>query len=949
MRRDLVENRGWITEEEYDDGLAIAAACPGPLVFQLAIYCGYLRFGVLGGVGVAFVFALTPFFIVVTIAHFYTRFAATWQLRGLFYGIAPVVVALILRACWHLGQRTLRRDPVAWIFFLSALGLTVILQRELTATFLVAGVLGMFVFPPARPPRPAEPAGPPDHPPDYPPDRPPGQGIALPAVAAALPWAGINAKLFFFFFKAGLFMFGSGLVIVPFLKTYVVDQYHWASNRQFLDAVAIGLISPGPVAVAATFIAYLMNGFSGAVRRDGGDVLPLGPVHRRRLADPAPLSGEPPAAGLHPGGQGGGGRRAGRHHLPGGADRHRRPVHDRSGAGDPARARLLREAPRAADRRPGGADRACGLSLDPARVGAPLRPAPAVPSAKLGFQSVLPRCSRMLRKLLAAALLLSALPAAAQDLKSFEARTTVHVLPNGWTFILVERHQAPVFSFSTHANVGSAQEVTGITGLAHMFEHMAFKGTESIGTTNYPEEKKAIAALETAYQAYQAERLSPHGDAGRADALFKAFKAKQAEADKFVVKNEFPDVVNREGGVFLNAFTDTDETVFFYSLPANKTELWAYLESERFLHPVFREFYEERDVVHEERRQSVEGQPIGRVLEQFQGAAFLAHPYHHRPFGYESDLQSFTLTDAEKFFRENYGPGNLVTAVVGDIHPRELIPLIDRYFGRIPARPLPPPLRTVEPPQTAEKTVILEDLSQPIYLEGYHKPADTDPEQAAYEAIDDILSIGRTSRLYRSLVRDERLVVQVTSFNGFPGNEYPNLYAIMAVPGVGVTNEQVQAALHRELERLRTEDVTDEELGRFKTRAKARLVRSLRDNQGLANRLTHNQALFGDWRELFRTIDRYDKVTKADIRKVANQTFRKENRTVAMLATQPAPRRPPALPARAEPGRREEIRRCVPTAAPREPRGSPSPACWAAPSCYPPSCPPSCLPWPRHR
>lgn len=265
MRRDLVENRGWITEEEYDDGLAIAAACPGPLVFQLAIYCGYLRFGVLGGVGVAFVFALTPFFIVVTIAHFYTRFAATWQLRGLFYGIAPVVVALILRACWHLGQRTLRRDPVAWIFFLSALGLTVILQRELTATFLVAGVLGMFVFPPARPPRPAEPAGPPDHPPDYPPDRPPGQGIALPAVAAALPWAGINAKLFFFFFKAGLFMFGSGLVIVPFLKTYVVDQYHWASNRQFLDAVAIGLISPGPVAVAATFIAYLMNGFSGAV------------------------------------------------------------------------------------------------------------------------------------------------------------------------------------------------------------------------------------------------------------------------------------------------------------------------------------------------------------------------------------------------------------------------------------------------------------------------------------------------------------------------------------------------------------------------------------------------------------------------------------------------------------------------------------------------------------
>ncbi len=495
----------------------------------------------------------------------------------------------------------------------------------------------------------------------------------------------------------------------------------------------------------------------------------------------------------------------------------------------------------------------------------------------------------MRRKLLAAAVLFSALPALGQDLRSFEAKTTVHVLPNGWTFILVERHQAPVFSFSTHANVGSAQEVSGITGLAHMFEHMAFKGTETIGTTNYAEEKKAIAALEAAYQAYQAERLAPHGDADKAAKLFKDFKAKQADADRYVVKNEFPDIVNREGGIFLNAFTNTDETVFFYSLPANKTELWAYLESERFLHPVFREFYEERDVVHEERRQSVEGQPLGRMLEQFQGAAFLAHPYHHRPFGFQSDLQSFTLTDAENFFHRYYVPANLVTAVVGDIHPQELIPLIDRYFGRIPAGPLPPPLRTVEPPQTAEKTVVLQDLSQPIYLEGYHKPADTDPGQAAYEAIDDILAIGRTSRLYRALVRDGRLAVQVNSFNGFPGNEYPNLYVILAVPGFGITNEQVRDALHRELDRLRNEDVTDEELARFKTRAKARVVRALQDNQGLANRLTHNQALFGDWREQFRTLERYDKVTKADIRKAANEAFRSENRTVVLLQTRPAP------------------------------------------------------------
>jgi predicted Zn-dependent peptidase len=502
----------------------------------------------------------------------------------------------------------------------------------------------------------------------------------------------------------------------------------------------------------------------------------------------------------------------------------------------------------------------------------------------------------MLRKLLAAALLVSALPTIAQDLKSFEAKTTVHGLPNGWTFILVERHEAPVFSFSTLANVGSAQEVTGITGLAHMFEHMAFKGTESVGTTNYPEEKKAIAALEAAYQAYQAERLSPRADAGKVEELLKVFKEKQAEADRFVVKNEFADIVNREGGIFMNAFTNADETVFFYSLPSNKTELWAYLESERFLHPVFREFYEERDVVREERRQSVDGPPVGRMFEQLQSTAFIAHPYHHRPVGYDSDLQSFTLTDAESFFREHYGPGNLITTVVGDIHPQELIPLIDRYFGRIPARPLAPPLHTVEPPQTAEKIVILEELAQPVYLEAYHKPAETHPDQAVYDAIDDILSIGRTSRLYRSLVRDQRLAVQVSSFSGYPGKQYPNLWAALAVPGFGITNEQVQTAVRAEIERLKTEDVTDEELARFKTRAKAKVLRDLRNNQGFANQLAEYQHLYGDWRELFRVLDRYDKVTKADIRRVANQAFQKQNRTVTMIVTKQAP---PAAPAAA--------------------------------------------------
>ncbi|MEA2603849.1 MAG: hypothetical protein QOF89_4841 [Acidobacteriota bacterium] len=483
--------------------------------------------------------------------------------------------------------------------------------------------------------------------------------------------------------------------------------------------------------------------------------------------------------------------------------------------------------------------------------------------------------------------LAAAAPMAAQDLKSFEAKTRVHVLPNGWTFIIVERPVAPVFSFATVADVGSAQEVPGITGLAHMFEHMAFKGTPNLGTRDYEGEKKALAALEAAYQTWQAERVSPRPDPQKLERLLADFKAKQQTAAGFVVKGEFDDVVTREGGVGMNASTGADETQYFYSLPANKVELFAFLESERFYHPVFREFYEERDVVMEERRMSTESRPFGRLVEQFTSAAFAAHPYHQPSIGYTSDLESITLTDAENFFRTWYVPSRLTTAIVGDVHAETLIPLLEKYFGRIPARPAPPPLRTVEPPQTAEKTVVLEDPSQPLYLEAYHKPASTDPDQPVYDAIDDVLSTGRTSRLYRSLVRDKKLAVDIESFSGYPGEKYPNLWAVLAVPAFGVTNQQVQAALREELEKLKREDVTDEEMARFKARSKASLVRALRSNQGLASSLAEYQRLYGDWRELFRFIDRLDKVTKADIRRVAGATFQEPNRTVAMIVNKP--------------------------------------------------------------
>ncbi len=479
--------------------------------------------------------------------------------------------------------------------------------------------------------------------------------------------------------------------------------------------------------------------------------------------------------------------------------------------------------------------------------------------------------------------------ALAQDLESFEQRVTQHTLKNGWTFILVERSVAPVFSFITRVNVGSAQEGAGQTGLAHMFEHMAFKGTPRIGTRDYPAEKKALVALEEAYQAYQTEKLSRKPDADTVQSLYEVFKQRQEDAAQYVIKNEFGDIIEREGGVALNAFTGADVTGYFYSLPSNKVELFAYLESERFLEPVFREFYEERAVVMEERRLRTESQPFGRLLEQFVSTAFMAHPYHHPVIGYASDIQSYTMTDAKLFYKAQYVPANMVTAIVGDIQAKKVIPLLEKYFGRIPAGSLPPPIRTVEPVSISEKIVILKDPSQPLYLEGYHKPAATHDDQPVYDAIDDILTNGRTSRLFRSLVRDKQIAVSVGAYGAYPGDKYPHVWLAYGVPGRGVSNQTVQQALREEFDKLKTHDVSDEELARFRTRAKAGLLRALNNNLGLAMHMTDYHMLFGDWRELFRYIHRFDHVTKEDIRRVAQALFQPTNRVVGMIETETPP------------------------------------------------------------
>ena len=482
-------------------------------------------------------------------------------------------------------------------------------------------------------------------------------------------------------------------------------------------------------------------------------------------------------------------------------------------------------------------------------------------------------------------LILTAL-AAAQDVASFEKRITVKKLPNGLTIMICERPEAPVFSFFTLVDAGSAQDPLGKTGLAHMFEHMAFKGTDKVGTTDYAVEKPALEKVETAYAAYIAERdKSVSRDEAKLKQLEKAWKDAIADADKYVVPNQFGKIIEQSGGQDLNAFTNYDETAYHYSLPANRLELWAYLESERFLHPVLREFYKERNVVIEERRLRTDSNPIGRLLEQFGAAAFEAHPYHRPTVGWMSDLNSFSATDAKKFFDQYYVPSNMVVAVAGDVKASQVMPIPEKYFGRLPTRPKPDETTTTEPPQNSERKVVLKEKSQPLFLEGYHRPDYMTKDDAVYDAITDLMSEGRTSRLYRALVRDKKIASFSAGFSGLPGTKYPHLFAFYAFPLPGHTTQEVGDAIHVEIERLKKEDISDDELKMIKTRTKANLIRGLADNQGLAIQLATYQTRYGDWRELFRSVDRIDKVTKADIRRIANQTFNDNNRTVGVIET----------------------------------------------------------------
>jgi predicted Zn-dependent peptidase len=470
-----------------------------------------------------------------------------------------------------------------------------------------------------------------------------------------------------------------------------------------------------------------------------------------------------------------------------------------------------------------------------------------------------------------------------QSLEDFEKKVTTFTLANGLQFVIIERHEAPVVSFHTYVNAGAVDDPSGCTGLAHMFEHMAFKGTPQIGSKDWAKEKAALEAIEAAYDRLEAERNKGfRADAARIASLEAALREAIAKADRWVEPNEYDRIVESNGGVGMNAATSEDATQYFYSFPSNRLELWFLLESERFLRPVLREFYKERDVVREERRMRVESSPQGMLIEALLSTAFAAHPYKNFAGGWASDIESYRRPEAEAFYKKYYVPSNMTIAIAGDVDPARARALAERYFGRIPAGEAPPRVRTVEPPQMGEKRVKVATPAQPMLAVAYKRPDQHSPDAAALEVLHEVLSGGRTGLLYKELVRDRQIALAAESLPAYPGSKYPTLFLVFALPAPGHTVEENEQAIYQVIERLKQQPVDAATLTRVKTKLRADLIHGLANNTELAETLASYQANFGDWRKAFTQLEEYQRVTAEDVQRVARQYLVETGRTVAL-------------------------------------------------------------------
>ena len=520
--------------------------------------------------------------------------------------------------------------------------------------------------------------------------------------------------------------------------------------------------------------------------------------------------------------------------------------------------------------------------------------------------------------------------------QSLEGRVVEVRLDNGMLFLLVPKAEAPVFFGTVIVRVGGVDDPQGRSGLAHLFEHMAFKGTPWIGTVSYGQELGVIRRIDSVAVLYT-EALSPIPLADReilgalerrtgqavmstsppldehefqralatalaetleiagdrypsldryvnAKRLYAEMKYLMAVQSTYVVKDEFSRIVRSNGGVGFNAGTGKDYTIYYESFPANRLELWAMLESERFLYPVMREFYSERDVVAEERRMRTDDDPEGKLYEQFMATAMQAHPYRVPIVGWMSEVQRVTAADALRFRGMYYVPRNAVGVLVGDFDVGEARRIVTRYFGRVPGAESPvPEVPTLEPPQIGERRILVEFDAQPQVMIGYHKPNYPHPDAYVFSVIANIVrDSGNSSRLYRRLVKSG-IAQEASIYEETPGQRYPNLCMFQVLPAAPHSTEEVEKILYAELDSLANHPVSEFELQKCKNQLDAAFVRGLSDNAELAQQLARAQAVHGDWRLVATHREMVSRVTVGDIMRVARTYFTKENRTVATL------------------------------------------------------------------
>lgn len=463
-------------------------------------------------------------------------------------------------------------------------------------------------------------------------------------------------------------------------------------------------------------------------------------------------------------------------------------------------------------------------------------------------------------------------------------RVKERTLANGLTVLVLARSGAPTVSLQMTFLVGGVDEVPPTTGVAHLLEHMLFKGTQTLGTRDWVAEEPLLREIEEIGRQLDAERRKgAKGDSQKERTLAERLAALQHRHRALVVKDEIDGIYSRNGAVGFNASTSADLTSYTVSLPSNRLELWARIESERMQTPVLREYYAERDVVAEERRQRYEADPDGKLYGELLAAAFRAHPYRNPVIGWPSDLETLDIRATREFYRVHYGPDNAVVAAVGDLEPEAFFALMERYFGHLKPRGLPTRTVTAEPPQPGPRRVEVRFDASPKIVLAWHKPTLPHRHDYVFDVIEALLSDGRSSRLERELVDRRKLAASVDAVSGLPGARYPNLFAVFATPMAGVEPEALEDAVEAELRRLASEPPSQEELDKVVRRLEASRVRRLTSNAALARQLAYFQAVAGDWRYMEEHPRVIATVTSAEVAEVAAAYFQAGNKTVAVL------------------------------------------------------------------